>query len=202
MGDSLEALMPLVLFTSYSSVLGGGERILLDLAPAIGGEVALAAPEGALAQEARKAGLHVFALRPRGLRLRAGFGGRLRAAADLAGYAREQRRLIENLEPDVLIAWGMRSALGCLLLQRPGVPAVFQHNDMLPGPLVGRAVRAAADRADSVLALSHAIADDLDPERRLRDKLKVIQPGVDVARFGATTPPACPRPSPTWCRRW
>ena len=56
MGDSLEALMPLVLLTSYSSVLGGGERILLDTAPALREEVALAAPEGALAQEARKAG--------------------------------------------------------------------------------------------------------------------------------------------------
>jgi N-acetylglucosaminyl-diphospho-decaprenol L-rhamnosyltransferase len=162
------------------------------MAPALGEEVALAAPEGALAQEARKAGLNVFPLRQRRLRLRAGAGGRIRAAADLAGYALEQKRLTENLAPDLLVAWGMRSALGCLLFRGPGVPIVFQHNDMLPGPLVGRAVRETARSADLVLALSHAIADDLDPQQTLGDRLKVIHPGVDVARFEARTYPVRP----------
>jgi N-acetylglucosaminyl-diphospho-decaprenol L-rhamnosyltransferase len=192
MGDSLEALMPLALFTSYSSVFGGAERILLDIAPALGQEIALAAPEGPLVDEARNAGLRVFPLRQRALRLRAGVGGRSRAAAELAGYAHEQRRLTENLAPDLLIAWGMRSALGCLPAQRTGVPLVFQHNDMLPGPLVGRAVRGAARRAGLVLALSHAIAEDLDPRGTLGERLKVVHPGVDLARFEARTSPVRP----------
>jgi GT2 family glycosyltransferase len=55
---------------------------------------------------------------------------------------------------------------------------VFQHNDLLPSLTVGRAVRSAAARADSVLALSQAIADDLGLEG-----VEVIRPGVDLERF-------------------
>jgi GT2 family glycosyltransferase len=66
---------------------------------------------------------------------------------------------------------------------------VFQHNDLLPSPPAARAVRAAAARADLVLALSEAIAHDLDPRGRLR--IEVVRPGVELDRFA---PPAEPPP--------
>ena len=54
--------MSLHLFVTYSGVLGGAERVLLDCASALEGESCLACPEGALAKAARAPGLRVFTL--------------------------------------------------------------------------------------------------------------------------------------------
>jgi N-acetylglucosaminyl-diphospho-decaprenol L-rhamnosyltransferase len=81
----------------------------------------------------------------------------------------------------------MRSLLAlsaALPRRRPRL--VFAHNDLLPSLPVAAAVRAAARRADEVIALSHTVADDLDPERT-----KVVHPGVDLADWH-TGPPADP----------
>src|ERR687887_848178 len=48
-----------VLFVSYSGVLGGAERILVDAATRAGLPAIVACPEGALATAARAAGLPV-----------------------------------------------------------------------------------------------------------------------------------------------
>ncbi len=158
---------------SYSAGPGGAERILADHASALGDDTCVACPEGWLADAVRAQGLRVFPLRQRPLELR---GHTLSAAAHLAGHRREVRRLVRNLRPRVVVAWNMRSLLACTSLD---VRVVFQHNDLLPGPAVARAVRAAARRADKVIALSHAIADDLGMG-------EVIHPGVDLERFSAT----------------
>ena len=184
--------MSLVLVISYSSAMGGSERILLDTAPGLAEEVCLACPEGPLAEEWRNRGLRVFPLRAGEFFMRGGVLQRLRAARDLLAHARDQRKLIDNVRPGLVVAWGMRSAVGCTLLGRLPVPVVFQHNDTLPGRSIKRAVRAAARRADLVLTLSRTIAKDLDPSGALQDRLRVIHPGVDVASFKARTPPALP----------
>ena len=88
----------------------------------------------------------------------------------------------------------MRGLLSCAAALWPAVrrapPLVFQHNDLLPSAGVARAVRAAAARAERVVALSHAIAADLD--RGARD-VEVIHPGVDLDRF---RPRRCPTGPP------
>jgi glycosyltransferase involved in cell wall biosynthesis len=75
----------------------------------------------------------------------------------------------------------MRGALAAAAARPPGARFVFQHNDLLPSPLVARAVRAVARRADAVVALSRAIADDLDPDATIG--VRVVHPGVDLAAF-------------------
>jgi GT2 family glycosyltransferase/glycosyltransferase involved in cell wall biosynthesis len=195
--DSLElgtlaAPMPVVLIISYSGALGGAERILLDFADGLEGERNLACPEGPLAQAARARGIRVLGLRARSLAARGSAGGRLRALRHLAAHGAEARRLIDALDPDVVLSWGMRSALACLCGPPIPVPVVFQHNDLLPGPVIARAVRRAAARAEHVLALSNTIASDLDPHGQLAGRLSVIHPGVDVDRFTATSRPAQP----------
>jgi N-acetylglucosaminyl-diphospho-decaprenol L-rhamnosyltransferase len=182
----------MVLMISYSGALGGAERILLDFAGALEGERTLACPEGPLAQAARAQGIRVLGIRGRGLALRGSFVGRLNAFAHLVAHGREARRLIDDLDPDAVLAWGMRSALACLFSPGIDAPIVFQHNDLLPGPLIARAVRTAASRAELVLTLSAAIAADLDPHGTLSDRLSVIHPGVDVEHFSATDPPIQP----------
>jgi glycosyltransferase involved in cell wall biosynthesis len=182
---------PQALFVSYTSLLGGAERILLDHATALAGPVALACPEGPLAARARAAGIEVVALTRRRVELRAGARDRLATPLRIAGQARELRRIVARLRPGCVIASGMRALLSCsagLRGQRPHRPLVFQHNDLLPSPLVGRAVRAAARRSDLAIALSRAIADDLDPDGRLGAPVEVVRPGVDLTRFAPSGP--------------
>ena len=136
--------MPMVLLISYSGALGGAERhparfrrgALRASGPRLPGR---AAGRG----RPRRRRSRVLPLPERSLaaaRLRARRA--LTALADLAGARREARRLIADLDPELVIAWGMRSALACLLGPRSRCPVVFQHNDLLPGPLIARAVRA------------------------------------------------------------
>lgn len=184
--------MPLVLLVSYSGALGGAERILLDFAGALEGEIMLACPEGPLAPAARAVGLRVLGLRQRSLLLRGGTSTRVAAARRLAAHGLEARSLIAATAPDLVVVWGMRSALACLLGSGPGVPAAFQHNDLAPGRGIGRAVRRAARRADLVLALSETIARDLDPAGQLGERLLVVHPGVDLHRFAPGEEPPVP----------
>jgi GT2 family glycosyltransferase/glycosyltransferase involved in cell wall biosynthesis len=165
------------LIVSYTSHSGGAERILADHATAIGDDAIAAVPEGWLAERLREQGIRVFPLRARPMEMR---GQRLAAAAHLAGHAREVRRLAQALRPRALVAWGMRSAIACAAAAgglEPRPRLVFQHNDLLPSGAAGRAVRAAAGRADLMIALSQAIADDLGAEAT------VIRPGTDLERF-------------------
>jgi N-acetylglucosaminyl-diphospho-decaprenol L-rhamnosyltransferase len=163
-----------VLFVSYSPVHGGAERLLVDYAASLPGDRALACPPGPLAAAAAAAGLHVFPRPERPLALRGSPRDRLAAAGSLAAHALEIRGLVRSLEPELVVAWGMRSAISAMLA---GVPYAFAHNDLLPGPLIGAAVRAAARRAECVVALSDAIASELG------GAVEVIHPGVDVEAF-------------------
>ncbi len=171
-----------VLAVSYSGLLGGAERLLLDVAGGLPEPPLLACPPGRLAEAARARGLGVFELRERSLEVRRSARDRVTAPARIAGQAAEVRALLTTARPDALVAWSMRAAMSCAAAA-PGVPLMFQHNDLLPGPLVARAVRAAARRADEVVAVSHCVARDLDPEGRLGGGMRVIHPGVDLHRF-------------------
>jgi N-acetylglucosaminyl-diphospho-decaprenol L-rhamnosyltransferase len=170
---------------SYSGVLGGAERLLLDVAGGLPEPPELALPEGPLAEEARARGLGVFELRERSLALRARTRDRVTAPLRLAGHAVELRALIASAQPDAVIAWGMRTGLAmsaALVGGRP-LPMMLHHHDLLPGPFVGRAMRAAAVRASLVVALSECVARDLDPGGALGPRLQVVRPGVDLDRF-------------------
>src|SRR2546423_15697732 len=85
--------------------------------------------------------------------------------------------------PHALVAWGTRSALACTaalrtLRRRPAF--VQQGNDLLTGPLIARAARAVARRADLVISLSRTIARDLDPTGALADRDVMVNPSLDV----------------------
>jgi N-acetylglucosaminyl-diphospho-decaprenol L-rhamnosyltransferase len=164
-----------VLYVSWSGIAGGAERLLLQFVGAHDGGVVVACPEGALAGAARSAGLTVVTLRPRRPNVR----GRdaLAAPVRMCSFALEVRSLIRDLAPEVVIAWGTRPALA-LAWARHAPRRVFMHNDFLPGPLIGAAVRRAAAEFDVVVAPSEAVAVDLDPGRRLGDRLVVVRPGV------------------------
>ncbi len=166
----------MVLFASYSGAFGGAERLLVQFAGGLPGECALACPEGPLAAAARAAGLRVLPLPERRLELRASAAERALAFGRLIAHGLELRRLARDLSPDLVVAWGMRSALAWWLSRSPGRFA-FQHNDLLPGRVIGLGVRAAARGAIVVTAPSQTVAADLDPGGRLGDRLMVVSPG-------------------------
>ena len=185
----------MLLFVSYSGTLGGAERLLIGWMLAVEGERSLACPEGPLAEAARANGIRVFTLRERSLELRRSVRDRALAVVRLAAHRRELRALVGALDPDVVVLAGMRSAIaglatGPLGHGRPA--AVFQQSDLLPGPASGRVVRRVARRSDLVLALSTAVATDLDPLGALGDRLRVVHPGIDAERFAAEARPAEP----------
>jgi glycosyltransferase involved in cell wall biosynthesis len=178
-----------VLFVSYSSVLGGAERILLDVARGLEPSPTLACPPGPLAEAARATVPEVLALKPRPLALRDGLRGRTAAATAIAGLALEVRGAVRRMQPAIVVAWNMRALLACVpaLTRAPVRPRlVFAHNDLLPGPAIGRVVRAAAQRADLIVCLSEAIARDFGESGRV----EVIRAGVDLARFSPRVEPA------------
>ena len=177
----------MVLFATYSGALGGAERLLLDWAPGLDGELCLACPEGALSAAARSRGLRVFPLHARRLDMRASLRDRTLTPWRLWAHGRELRDLVDALEPELVVAWGMRTALATLLATPTDTaPIAFHHNDFLPGPLLGRLVRRAAAPAALVTAPSRAVASDLG------GPVDVVHPGVEVGRFDAGAAPAEP----------
>jgi N-acetylglucosaminyl-diphospho-decaprenol L-rhamnosyltransferase len=182
----------LTLFVSYSGLMGGSERILLDMAPRLGGGVAVACPEGPLAERLREVGLHVFPLRRRRLQLRATLRDRFEKPLRIAAQAREVGELVGALRPAVTVGWGTRAAIACAPAVRRAHPAsqfVFQNNDLLQGPIIARIARTIAHQSDLVVALSAAIARDLDPHGRLDGRTVVVPPGVDLDAYAAIGPP-------------
>jgi glycosyltransferase involved in cell wall biosynthesis/GT2 family glycosyltransferase len=178
------------LIATYSSAAGGSERLLLDVATGLADPPIVACPPGWLADHARAAGLVVFELPARSPHMRRSARDRVGALARLASHSRELRRLCEDLRPDLLVAWGMRTGIAAAAsLRRMGDPPpwIFEHVDFLPGAAVARAVRAAAARADRVVCVSQAVADDLDPAGAMRDRIEVIHCGVDLGRFRPDT---------------
>jgi N-acetylglucosaminyl-diphospho-decaprenol L-rhamnosyltransferase len=175
----------LTLAVTYAGLLGGAERTMLDFVRGLPGGVALACPDGRLAERARDDGLAVMPISDRRLEIR---DAPPRAAAELAGHARDVRKLARTLRPDLLLAWGMRSAMACPLAVAglsPRPALLMRHVDFLPGPLIARAVRATARRCDRVSANSHAVARELDPHGRLGARLSVVSPGVDLLSYTA-----------------
>ncbi len=170
---------PPVLFLSYSGVLGGAERVLLDCAARLGRPALVACPEGPLAAAARGAGLQVEPIRNRSLRLRT---ARVAAAGRLAGLAVDAARIARRRRPAALVAWSARAVLAAAAAPLAGTPWLAVHHDLLPGAAVGAAVRAASRRADGVVATSHAVARDV------RAAATVLHPGVDLGAWRVLPP--------------
>src|SRR4051794_25121936 len=154
------------LIATYTPGPGGAERQLLDVATGLADPPLVACPPGWLADQARAAGLTVFELPARSLHVRRSLRDRVGSFTRLAGHSRELRRLYEDIRPEVVLAWGMRSALATsAAMRRIDEPPrwIFEHIDFLPSRAIARAVRAAAASADRVVCCSQAVARDLDP---------------------------------------
>jgi GT2 family glycosyltransferase/glycosyltransferase involved in cell wall biosynthesis len=180
-----------LLFVSYSGAFGGAEQVLLDCALVAPELPCLACPEGALADRARALGIPVLTIAERRLNLRAGWRDRLLTPARLLAHGRELRELAASLDAEAVLAWGMRSAIASLAVPA-GTPLAIGHQDLLPGPVAARAMHAACRRARVVIVPSQTVARDLDPAGAMGERLRIVNPGVELERFGAERDPAHP----------
>ncbi len=163
---------------TWSGQPGGSGRNLLDLVDALDPRPVVCVPEGPVAAGARERGVPVITLPERSLELRT---ERLAALRRLTAHAAELRGLIGAFDPDLVVAWGMRTLLA-VSLARTGARVLFSHPDLLPAGAPSHVVRLAARRASHVVCASGAIAADLDPGGRICD-LRVVPHGVDLDRF-------------------
>ncbi len=98
-------------------------------------------PRGRWPRGRGAAGTTVVSLPERPLELR---GGRAAAARALGGHARDVRRLVRELEPATVVAWGMRSAIAAApAVARSDARLVVRHGDLAPSPAIARALRMA-----------------------------------------------------------
>lgn len=140
----------------------------------------LACPPGLLADSAEGDGVTVFRVKERPLQARGALSAAT-ALSDLLGHGREIRKLSRDLNPALIVSWGMRSAMASTLtLKRPGCPLVAEHVDLLPPGPQGHAARRALLRCDRVICLSYAIAEDLESAWHASGRISVVHPGVEL----------------------
>src|SRR3954453_9931815 len=94
-----------VLFASYSGLLGGAERVLLDCATRLDRPLVIACPDGPLAGAVRTARLHHVPLKPRSPRLTP------LHLARLFGLTYELTQRVHEHDPAVIVAWGSRATM-------------------------------------------------------------------------------------------
>lgn len=169
---------PPVLFASYSGLLGGAERMLVDCATRLGRPAVILCPDGPLADAVKEARLLHVAIEQRPLRTR---------PQHLFALTSELTQRQREHDPAAIVAWGSRATLAAAMMtKRRRPPLLAFHHDLYPKPAVRGAVRAATRRADATAAASRAIADQLPGE------VVVIHPGVDLDAMAPTPLPGGP----------
>ena len=196
-----------VLFLDPVGTLGGAERCLLDLAASMRASQRalrmglIVGGNGPLVAEAERIGMEVTVLPlPRSLSRAgdsaiAGLGGIVRsvpsltvAGTALGSYGVQLERVIRGFRPTVIHSNGMKMHLLSALLPRYGVPVIWHLRDFLgQRAIMAHLLRALSRRADGVLAISRAVADDA--ARTLgRDDIQLIYDAIDTDCFVARGP--------------
>jgi len=170
-----------ILFHAYSGALGGSEKILLDILRRLRRPALLACPPGQLADAAEGDGVTVFRVAERPLEARGGMRPAT-ALTNLLAHGREIARLTDDVQPALVVSWGMRSVIASTTaMRRRRVPIVGEHVDLLPRGRQGSIARRALLACDRVVCLSAAIARDLDPAWHATGRITVVHPGVELA---------------------
>jgi glycosyltransferase involved in cell wall biosynthesis len=175
-----------VLYVNHTSVVGGGERSLLDLLECIR-EVAtadVACPPGPLAHSVRRLGLSVHEIRGTDVSFRLHPVRTPRGVAQLAAASVDVGKLLRRQLFDVVHANSTRSGLIAAPTGLVGsTPLVVHVRDTLPPGATGSLTRAAVGAAaDVVLANSEYTARSFS-RNGSSGRVHVVHNAVDGARF-------------------
>src|SRR5918994_7170244 len=108
-----------IVFATYSGVLGGAERVLLDCVTRLERPLRVACPPGPLADALRAAGIEHVPLEDRGLK---------RSVAGTAGMTIE----LSLLRPQTLVAWGAKAVMAAAAV--PCRRRIAVHHDLFSSP--------------------------------------------------------------------
>jgi glycosyltransferase involved in cell wall biosynthesis len=175
-----------VLYVSHTSVVGGGERSLLDLLDAFDATVSpeVACPEGALAVAVRGLDVPVHALPGFDVSFRLHPASTPRGLARMCTAAITLRRIAREQGVDLIHANSIRAGLMAAPLAALGGPPLVVHvRDCLPfGGIAGLARRVVRSTAAVVVANSAYTARSFAPNG-LRLPLLAVHSPVDLNRF-------------------
>lgn len=174
-----------VLFLSAAGQIGGAERSLYELLCALPEDrveaSACVPPEGQLARLCALAEVPVFPVALR--RFWRTLSPFLLAGQVRAMYQSSQaiRAIVEKNKIDILHANTDSAALVAWEVSRESkVPFVWHCRDLRPlGPLA----KVLAKSAAAVIAISKAVAEHLESQGTPRERICLIENGIDVARF-------------------
>jgi glycosyltransferase involved in cell wall biosynthesis len=194
---------PLVVYLSASGMLGGAERVLLDMVQAIGEQadpprqLVIVAAGGPLVESLREAGVEtevmpwpaaVARLGDYDARGIAGLA-RLAIRAVVAFpralfYVKRLRDLLRQRQPAIVHTNGFKMhVLGAIARPASSRLVWHLHDFTSPRPVMGRALRRFARRCDAAIANSRAVADDAAPILGARVPTIAVLNAVDLDRF-------------------
>jgi glycosyltransferase involved in cell wall biosynthesis len=112
------------------------------------------------------------------------FGGLLRAGPALASYVRRLRRLLRELDADVIHTNGFKMHLLGSRANASRLPVIWHiHDYVSPRPLMARLLRRHSRRCALALANSKSVAADVEAVCGKGLRVQTIYNGIDVERF-------------------
>jgi glycosyltransferase involved in cell wall biosynthesis len=194
-----------ILFLSPVAQLGGAERILLDLIasvrevlPAASSMHLIALADGPLIGAANQFGVevHVVPLPARLANLgdsalrnggtRAGLAVRSALAVpSLLGFTRELKRKLATINPDIIHSNGIKTHVLSRLVASaaPSAKIIWHIHDLLGDrPLLGTVLRRFASRVSCAVAISNAVAVDLQAALP-NTPVQTVLNGIDIDHF-------------------
>lgn len=193
-----------IAFLPASAVMGGAERVLLEMVEALrqaepAWRLCVVCPEeGPLAAALRACGAEVRVVALPAALASLGESGASRLAARLPralpallGYLRALHRTLAELAPDVVHTNGLKMHLLGALARPAGSRLVWHLHDFLAGrPAMRRLLRLTQRRCSVAVAVSQAVAADAAAALRPGLPVRVVRNRVDLARFTPEGPAA------------
>ena len=177
-----------ILFVNHTGLKSGAETVTLDLLTRLPSSIepVLACPPGRLADEARAEGIPVNPIGGVSASLRLHYANTPRGVAQLVRMGRDIRALARDRRADLVHATSIRAGLAACLPPGPRAPvAVSLHDCLPPGPASTVTRRLVDARAAVVFANSCYTARAWRPAERSGPPLRVVYPGIDLARRAA-----------------
>lgn len=175
-----------VLYVNHTAQVSGAEEALCDLLAALPGDVEpfAAAPEGPLAERLRGLGIEVLPLAATDGSLKLHPVYTPRALGQLARAGAGIRRLTRRLRADAVHANSIRAGLSATLARAAGAPAPLVHvHDCLPPGRVSELTRRTIGRGAALVLANSEYTASRFATTGARAELRVVNYGVDVARF-------------------
>lgn len=176
---------PKVLYYSHTSEISGAEISLLVLLKNLRGFTpVLAAPEGELLERALAEGIKGVAIKSYRARLTKNLVLVCKSLLGIWWAGQHLQKIIQVEQPNIIHVNSIRAGLIASVVKRPKQTKLIWHvRDNLHNGIIGRVIRyVALRRADHIIAISRAIADNFSRSPKLKEMTSVVYNAVDITQ--------------------